>query len=71
MPYSRNLLEQIAKGSIILADRYYCSYFMIALLQEHGVDVVHTGKTAPTRHMRMEFQRGRRFSPDDHLVAWV
>ena len=36
----RNLLEQIAKGSIILADRYYCSYFMIALLQEHGVDVV-------------------------------
>ena len=36
----RALLEQIPAGSIILADRYYCSYFLIALLQQSGVDVV-------------------------------
>ena len=62
----RNLLEQIAKGSIILADRYYCSYFMIALLQEHGVDVV----MRLHQRRQVDFRRGRRFGPDDHLVAW-
>ena len=36
----RTLLAQIPQGSIILADRYYCSYFLIALLQQSGVDVV-------------------------------
>ncbi len=30
----RTLLDHIPKGSIILADRYYCSYFLIALLQD-------------------------------------
>jgi len=62
----RNLLEQIVKGSIILADRYYCSYFLIALLQEHGVDVVFR------LHQRrqVDFRRGRRLGPDDHLVVW-
>jgi len=32
----RTMLEQIPQGSIILADRYYCSYFLIALLQQGG-----------------------------------
>ncbi len=62
----RDLLDQIGTGSIILADRYYCSYFMIALLQEHGVDAVFR------MHQRrgVDFRRGRRLGPDDHLVAW-
>ena len=28
----RELLEQLRAGDIVVADRYYCSYFMIALL---------------------------------------
>jgi putative transposase len=62
----RNLLEQIAKGSIILADRYYCSYFLIALLQEHGVDVVFRLH----QRRKVDFRRGRCLGPDDHLVVW-
>ena len=62
----RALLEQIPQGSIILADRYYCSYFLIALLQQSGVDVVfriHQGR-------KYDFARGRRLGPDDHVVSW-
>jgi putative transposase len=62
----RNLLDQIANGSIILADRYYCSYFLIALLQEYGVDVVF--RLHQSR--KVDFRRGRRLGPDDHLVVW-
>ena len=62
----RALLEQISPRSIILADRYYCSYVLIALLQAHGVDVVFR------LHQRREvdFRRGQRLGPDDHLVVW-
>lgn len=36
----RSLFSQLDEGDILLADRYYCSYFMIALLMQHNVDFV-------------------------------
>jgi hypothetical protein len=36
----RALHERVDVGDVVLADRYYCSYFAIALLQQRGVDVV-------------------------------
>jgi putative transposase len=62
----RELLERFQRGDILLADRYFCSYFMIALLLERGVDLVarlHQARTA-------DFRRGRRLGPGDHLVEW-
>jgi len=35
----RQLLNALNKGDVLLADRYFCSYFMIALLREAGIDV--------------------------------
>lgn len=63
----RELLDRLDKGSILLADRYYCSYFMIALLQELGIDIV------ARLHQRREvdFQRGRRLGAGDHVVTWT
>lgn len=63
----RELLERFQSGDILLADRYYCSYFLIALLLERGVDFVarlHQARTA-------DFRRGRRLGPGDHLVEWL
>jgi hypothetical protein len=62
----RELLERFKSGDILLADRYYCSYFMMALLRERGIDFVtrlHQARTA-------DFRRGRRLGPGDHLVEW-
>jgi putative transposase len=36
----RELLERLEQGDVVLADRCYCSYFMIALLQELHIDFV-------------------------------
>lgn len=66
MALFRQLLEQLSCGDIVLADRYYCSYFMIALLQRMGVDVVtrlHQARDA-------DFRRGQRLGQGDHLVTW-
>ena len=41
------LLDRFKPGDILLADRYYCSYFLIALLIASGVDFV-TRVTAST-----------------------
>ena len=64
------LLREISgcfqKGDIFLADRYFCSWFLIALLQELGVDVVvrlHQLRDA-------DFREGERLGPGDHLVEW-
>jgi hypothetical protein len=62
----RELLERFKSGDILLADRYFCSYFMIALLLERGVDMVtrlHQARTA-------DFRRGTRLGSGDHLVEW-
>ena len=62
----RALFDRFHPGDVMLADRYFCSYFMICLLLERGVDLVsrlHQKRTA-------DFRRGTRLGPGDHLVEW-
>ena len=57
----RQLLGRLKTGDVVLADRYFCSYFMIALLIAWGVEVVFR-----LHHLRRRtFQRGR-----DHVITW-
>lgn len=62
----RQLFDRFAPGDILLADRYYCSYFMIALLMESGIDFV----TRIHQRRHVDFRCGRRLGKDDHLVEW-
>jgi putative transposase len=62
----RQLVDRFAPGDILLADRYYCSYFMIALLMEQGIDFV----TRVHQRREVDFRRGRRLGKDDHIVEW-
>ena len=63
----RELFDQLDQGDIVLADRHYCSYFMIALLLELGVDfVVRLHQRRP-----VDFHRGRRLGRGDHCVTWT
>jgi hypothetical protein len=63
----RQMLLDMRPGSVVLADRYYCSYFMIALLQRQGMDVV----SRMHQFRTVDFRRGRRLGADDHIVKWV
>jgi hypothetical protein len=57
----RQLLQRLKPGDVVLADRYFCSYFMIALLRAAGVDVV----------MRLHQRRRSDFNlGHDHVVTW-
>ena len=62
----RQLLDGFEEDDILLADRFYCSYFMIALLQERGIDFV-----ARVHQRRpVNFQCGRPLGKGDHIVRW-
>ena len=62
----RELLERLNPGDILLADRLYCSYFMICLLLAAKVDFV----TRLHQRRRADFRRGTRLGPGDHVVVW-
>jgi hypothetical protein len=61
------LHEHLEPGDVLLADRYYCSYWEIALAQRRGADVV--CRLHQRRHA--DFRRGRRLGRGDHVVCWA
>jgi putative transposase len=63
----RELLDRLKPGNVVLADRYYCSYFMVALLKEKGIDIV-----MRQHQLRdTDFRRGQRLGTGDHVVTWI
>ena len=62
----RQIIEEFQPGDLLLADRFFCSYWVIAAVQARGVDVVvrlHQRRSA-------DFRRGRRLGLRDHRVVW-
>jgi hypothetical protein len=57
---------RLEPGDVVLADRYFCSYFELALLQQQGVDAVM--RLHQRRHV--DFRQGQRLGPTDHVVRW-
>jgi len=62
----RDMIPSLQKGEVLLTDRYLCSYMEIALLLRRGVDYV--GHIHARRNV--DFRRGRRLGPCDHVVEW-
>jgi putative transposase len=62
----RDLLDRFQSGDVFLGDCAYSSYFMLALLLSHGVDVV----TRQHQARQTNFRRGQRLGEADHVVLW-
>ncbi len=62
----RTLLDRLQPDDVLVADRYYCSYWMVALAQARGVHVVFR-----QHHLRhTNFRCGQHLGRDDHVVTW-
>ena len=62
----RQLVAQLHADDILLTDKYFCSYFMIAQLLERKIDFV-----ARLHHARkQDAYRIKRLGKKDHLVKW-
>lgn len=63
----REILDCLKEGDVAVFDRHYCSFIMLAILQQRGV---HFCVRLHQRRLS-DFRRGRRLGPDDHLVTWT
>jgi hypothetical protein len=62
----RELFARLQAGDVVLADRFYCGWFTIALLQQWNVEVV----VRLHQRRKADFCRGQRLGPGDHIVEW-
>jgi putative transposase len=62
----RELFGRLDAEDIAVADRYYCSFMMIAMLLAQGTHVC--ARKHQRRHS--DFRRGRRLGKCDHIIVW-
>ncbi len=61
------LFGSLSIGDLLMADRYYCTFAIIALLQASGIPVlfpIHARK-------KVDFSLGVRLGAKDHLIEWL
>jgi Transposase DDE domain len=63
----RGLLDRLRAGDLLVADRYYCTWWLIALLAGRGVDACF--RLHHKRHY--DFSKGRHLGNGDHVVQWA
>lgn len=63
----RELLETFDENDVVVFDRYYGSFLMLALLSLRGLHVC--VRLHQLRHS--DFRRGRRLGPGDHVITWT
>jgi hypothetical protein len=61
------LQHNLEPGDILLADRYFSSFWELALTRQRGADLV----CRLHQRRRVDFRRGRRLGPADHVVEYA
>lgn len=67
MALLRQMLGCILAGDVLVGDRGYCSYWLLAELSRRGADGVF--RMHQSRHY--DFNSGERLGHDDHVVTWA
>jgi len=60
------VINAIGKDEILLADRYYCTWTIIALIIQQGSHVLVQNHA----QRKPDFRRGKRLGAKDHLIEW-
>jgi hypothetical protein len=63
----RTLMYSLKRGDVLLGDRYFANYWIIALSRLLGIEVVFR------QHQRrkVDFRTGRRLGKNDHVITWT
>ena len=64
----RRLWDVLRPRDVVLGDRLLGNWATIVFLQQRGVELV---SRLNTYHRRVDFRRGKRLGPDDHVVRWA
>jgi putative transposase len=62
----RRLINSFSKGDVVVADRYFCSYWMIVAFMQINVQICFRKK----KNRHTDFRRGKRLGKQDHIIQW-
>jgi hypothetical protein len=62
----RELLPLLDPGDVLVGDRFYGAYFLLALMRQRGVDAVVRQHAC----RKTDFRRGRILARHEHVVSW-
>ena len=60
------MIGHIANNTLLLADRYYCTWAILALILQQGGHMLVQNHA----HRKPDFTLGQRLGPKDHLITW-
>ena len=63
---AQRLLGYVDAGDLILADRAFCSYELIARIQQRGAECLM--RLHQARHRKLDWRRGKKISPMERLI---
>lgn len=63
----REILDCLQRDDVVVLDRFFCSFMMLALLKLRGVDAC----TRLHQRRHSDLQKGTRLGKNDHLVTWT
>lgn len=63
----RRMYDALERGTVVLGDRYFGSYYDLCLLKERG----HEGVFRLHCRRSTDLRPGRRLGPRDHVVVWT
>jgi hypothetical protein len=63
----RTMIKTFENNDVLLGDAFYATYFLIAQLQEMGVDGVF--EQHGSRRRSTDFRQGKRLGSKDHLIV--
>lgn len=61
------LAASLVKGEVLIADRGFCNYSLLALLRGQGVDLI---ARVPTTIRKIDFRQGKKLGHQDALFGW-
>ena len=62
----RRMLDSLTPGDVLVGDRFYPSFFTVAMLQQRGVDIVSMAHAS----RESDFSAGEILGPHDHISSW-
>ena len=60
------LIHRLQPGDLLLADRYYCTYAIIAMMMQNGVNLLFQNHA----QRKPDFRCGQKLGARDHLIEW-
>lgn len=63
----RHVLDCFKPGEVLLADRYFCSFFMLAILKSRGVDVC----MRLHQHRQVDLSKAQWLGDNDYIDTWT